>query len=157
MKVTKFFTSFLFFSLLVPQLFALSSRVQAQSYRQELVTASSFMLLQQIPDVFMEDFGKPQPGFRFKIKNVKINNQGNVITVSKGGEIPVTMELLHDSTSCANAVNQVIVGIGGEERAQLSVWNGKQRTGGTLKSVNPGTPVQALAEDNSGPTEWVRV
>ena len=80
-----------------------------------------------------------------------------MITVSRGGEFPVSMDILHDCTSCGNAINQVIVGIGGEERAQISVWNGKQRSGGSVMVVNPGTPVQALAEDNPGRAEWVTV
>lgn len=111
---------------------------------------------EKIPDIFVEDFGGGA-GFRFQIRNVNINHQGNIVIVPKGGEYPVSMEILHDCVSCGNAVNQIIVGLGGEERAQVSVWNGKQRSGGSLKVVNPGSSVAAFAEDNPGSAEWVRV
>lgn len=94
---------------------------------------------------------------RFRIRNVRIDGRGAEVRVPCGGAYQVTFELLHDCRLCGNAVNQVIVGLAGEERAQASVWNGKQRSGGALLSVNAGTPVAALAEDNPGPAEWVTV
>lgn len=121
-----------------------------------VVTIARTPRLEPIPEVFTEPYGGGS-GFRFKIRRVKINNQGKVVTVTKGGELPVTMEMLHDCESCGNAVNQVIVGLGGEKRAQLSVWNGKQRSGGPALVVNPGTSLAAPAEDNPGPAEWVKV
>ncbi|WP_247699117.1 MULTISPECIES: hypothetical protein [unclassified Streptomyces] len=66
----------------------------------------------------------------------------------------VTFDLLHDCSEGGNAVNQVIVGLAGQDRVQASVWNGEQRSGGEVKVVNPGTHVEALAEDNPGPAEW---
>lgn len=74
-----------------------------------------------------------------------------------GGSYELDFDLLHDCPECGNAVNQVIVGLAGQDRAQASVRNGKQRSGGPLHVVNPGTSVAALAEDNPGPAEWVRV
>ncbi|MCQ4200038.1 hypothetical protein ACFWGR_26950 [Streptomyces sp. NPDC060311] len=75
--------------------------------------------------------------------------------------VPPPVYLAHDrqdeSQQCGNAVNQVIVGLAGQDRAQASVWNGKQRSGGGVKVVNPGTRVEALAEDNWGPAQWVNV
>lgn len=106
---------------------------------------------------FTEDFGGPKPGFRYKIKNLKIEGKGNVYETNKGGEISVQMDLLHDCQSCGNAVNQVIVGLSSDDKAQVSVWNGKQRSGGGLKIVNRGTDVEAYAEDNPGKAQWVRV
>ncbi|MDX1958462.1 MAG: DUF255 domain-containing protein [Leptospiraceae bacterium] len=94
---------------------------------------------------------------RFKIRKVNIEHTGNVHTREKGGFVRVSMEILHDCSSCGNSVNQIIVGLGGEAKAQESVWNGKQRSGGALLVVNSGTEVEALAEDNSGPAEWVQV
>ena len=96
-------------------------------------------------------------GFRFKIRNVKIDGEGDTVHVSGGGAHELSFDVLHDCPECGNAVNQVIVGLAGQDRAQASVWNGKQRSGGGLKVVNPGTDVEALAEDNPGPAEWVRV
>lgn len=97
------------------------------------------------------------PGFRFKIRDVRIDGQGDAVRVLGGGSHEVSFDLLHDCQACGNAVNQVIVGLAGEDRAQATVWNGKQRSGGPLKVVNQGTAVQALAEDNRGPAEWVTV
>ncbi|WP_236260603.1 hypothetical protein [Streptomyces tendae] len=96
-------------------------------------------------------------GFRFKIRNVMIDGGADVVHVRGGGSHEVSFDVLHDCSACGNAVNQVIVGLAGQDRAQASVWNGKQRSGGGVKVVNPGTRVQALAEDNPGPAEWVNV
>ena len=40
------------------------------------------------------------------------------------------MEIMHDCQKCGNAINQIIVGIGGEEKAQACVWNGFQSSNG---------------------------
>jgi hypothetical protein len=96
-------------------------------------------------------------GFRFKIRNVNIDGQGETVHVLGGGTYELSFDVLHDCSECGNAINQVIVGLAGQDRAQASVWNGKQRSGGGLKVVNPGTNVAAMAEDNPGPAEWVNV
>ncbi|MEU9186486.1 hypothetical protein AB0D14_18445 [Streptomyces sp. NPDC048484] len=94
---------------------------------------------------------------RFRIRNVRIDGQGDVVKVQGGGSHQLGFDVLHDCSMCGNAVNQVIVGLAGQDRAQASVWNGKQRSGGDLKVVNAGTDVEALAEDNPGPAEWASV
>jgi hypothetical protein len=96
-------------------------------------------------------------GGRFQVKNVNIQNKGNVFTTNKGGRVKVSMDIKHDCSFCGNAVNQIIVGLAGEDKAQESVWNGKQRSGGELKIVNNGTSMVALAEDNEDSAEWVKV
>lgn len=96
-------------------------------------------------------------GFRFRICNVKIDSRADVVHVRGGGSHTVGFDVLHDGWECGNAINQVIVGLAGQDRAQASVWNGKQRSGGGLKVVNAGTHVEAPAEDNPGPAEWVNV
>ena len=96
-------------------------------------------------------------GIRFRIRDVRIDGRANVVRVRGGGSHEVSFDLLHDCSECGNAVNQVIVGLAGQERAQASVWNGKQRSGGGVRVVNAGTRVEALAEDNPGPAEWVNV
>ena len=96
-------------------------------------------------------------GVRFRIRDVRIDGRGDTVRVRGGGSHEVRFDVLHDCRECGNAINQVIVGLAGEERAQASVWNGKQRSGGGLRVVNAGTEVEALAEDNSGPAEWVSV
>lgn len=109
-----------------------------------------------VPAEFTETFGGGG-GIRFRIRNVSIDGVGNVVERRRGGPVWVRMDLLHDCSECGNAVNQVIVGLAGEERAQASVWNGKQRSGGPLVRVNAGSARQALAEDNPGPATWVTV
>ncbi|MBQ0847934.1 hypothetical protein J8N05_06865 [Streptomyces sp. BH-SS-21] len=94
---------------------------------------------------------------RFRIRAVRIDGLGAAVRVRGGGAHRVEFEVLHDCSMCGNAINQVIVGLAGEDRAQASVWNGKQRSGGGLKTVNAGSSVEALAEDNPGPAEWVDV
>ncbi len=108
-------------------------------------------------DMFVEDFGGPKPGFRYKVRNLQIEGGGNIFQTPIGGAFEIEMEVLHDCRSCGNAINQIIVGLSSDEKAQISVWNGKQRSGGPLKFVNPGTSVQCLAEDNEKEAEWVKV
>lgn len=96
-------------------------------------------------------------GFRFRIRDVRIDGRGEAVRVRAGGSYELDLELLHDCPECGDAVNQVIVGLAGQDRAQASVWNGGQRSGGRPHVVNPGTSVEALAEDNPGAAEWVRV
>jgi hypothetical protein len=79
-------------------------------------------------------------GFRFKVRNVKIDGRGDTVRVRGGGPHELSFDVLHDCPECGNAVNQVIVGLAGEDRAQASVWNGKQRSGGGLRVVNPDLP-----------------
>ncbi len=109
------------------------------------------------PDTEMVEPYGGGTGFRFKIRNVKIDGQADVVHVRGGGSHNVTFDVLHDCWECGNAINQVIVGLAGQDRAQASVWNGMQRSGGGLKVVNAGTHVEALAENNPGPAEWVNV
>jgi len=106
--------------------------------------------------VMVEPYGGGS-GFRFKIRDVKIDGVGDTVRVRTGGVHQLSFDLLHDCAECGNAVNQVIVGLAGQDRAQASVWNGKQRSGGGLAVVNPGSDVEALAQDNPGPAEWVSV
>ena len=110
-----------------------------------------------IHDVFIEDFGGPKPGFRYKVRDLKIEGGSNTFQTRGGAEIKVEMEVLHDCQSCGNAINQIIVGLSSDEEAQISVWNGKKRSGGHLMVVNRGTNIECLAEDNKGEAEWVKV
>jgi hypothetical protein len=96
-------------------------------------------------------------GFRFRIRNVQIDGQGDAVRVSGGGSHELSFDLLHDCSECGNAINQVIVGLAGQDRAQASVWNGNRRSGGIARAVNPGSYIEASTEDNPGPAEWVNV
>ncbi|HOV13511.1 MAG TPA: hypothetical protein PK771_04440 [Spirochaetota bacterium] len=112
---------------------------------------------ERINSEFTEYFGGKEPNIRFKTRNLKIENGDNVFKMKKGGTINVTMEILHDCNDCGGSVNQIIVGLGGEDKAQVSVWNGMNRSGGSVMIVNKGTDVQAYCEDNKGAAEWVTV
>ena len=68
-------------------------------------------------------------GFRFKIRNVKIDGQGDTVHVRGGGSHELSLDVLHDCWECGSAINQVIVGLAGEEHAQACVWVGMQRSG----------------------------
>ncbi|MDA0782360.1 MAG: hypothetical protein PQ612_07475 [Rickettsiales bacterium] len=119
--------------------------------------------IEPINDVFVEPFGCPAGsskedcGIRYKVRNVNISGEGNVVYLESGGLFHVTMEILHDCDFCGNAINQIIVGLSSDEKAQISVWNGKKRSGGVMKIVNPKTPVASFAEDNNIEAEWVKV
>lgn len=96
-------------------------------------------------------------GIRFKIRNVKIDGRTNTVLVPRGGTYSVSFDVLHDCSECGSAINQVIVGLAGQDQAQASVWNGMKRSGGKARVVNSGTGIAAAAEDNRGPAEWVNV
>jgi len=107
-----------------------------------------------IPDEFTEIYegGK---GIRFKIKDVSINGKGNIFTTDKGGKVTVALSLFHNCTDCGTSVNQVIVGLAGEDRAQVTIWNGFQFSGGDPKIIEGGEKLSA-GESNTAP-EWVKV
>ncbi len=127
------------------------------SFFAMLLLSSAAFADQSVLDRFTEDFGGPKPGFRYKVRSLSIEGAGNVFQAEPGREVEVEMEVLHDCTSCGNAVNQIIVGLSSDEKAQVSVWNGKKRSGGGVKPVNAGTEVECLAEDNGGEAVWVKV
>jgi formylglycine-generating enzyme required for sulfatase activity len=81
------------------------------------------LINQTIHEQFIEKFGGGQ-GNRFSTRNLRLNGEANQIFLSKGKQIPATLEINHDCPECGTAINQIIVGIGGEEHAQACVWIG---------------------------------
>lgn len=67
---------------------------------------------------------------RFKIRNVIINGQSDQISLAKGGSIQVSLEVYHNCPRCGGALNQVIVGLAGESKAQACVWDGMNYSSG---------------------------
>jgi thiol-disulfide isomerase/thioredoxin len=133
------------------------SKTEAENNSENSVTTKyKGVKIEPVNSHFTEEYGGGE-GFRYKIRNVQINDRGNIFKGKKGGTFQVTMEILHDCGECGNAVNQVIVGLSSDKKAQASVWNGKKRSGGPLMVVNVSTSVEAYAEDNSGQAEWVTV
>ena len=116
--------------------------------------------LEPINSFFIEppkcDFHSDKCG-RYKVRNVNIAGEGNVVYSNSGGFFNVTMEIRHDCKFCGNAINQIIVGLSSDDKAQISVWNGKQRSGGGMRVVNPGTSVASPAHDKFDGAEWVKV
>jgi hypothetical protein len=119
---------------------------------------------ENIPSTFTEPFGCPSDkpkgqdcGIRYQVRNVAINGGGNIFRTKEGGEYNIEMEVLHDCSSCGNAINQIIVGLSTDKDAQVSVWNGKQRSGGNVMVVNSGTEVACYVEDNPNKAQWVKV
>ena len=70
-----------------------------------------------------------EPG-RFTVRNVNLAGQGPVVHLARGGVIEGTLDVRHDCPGCGGAINQVIVGLGGEAQAQACVYNGGARTRG---------------------------
>ena len=119
--------------------------------------ATTVIAEEPISEIFTEDFGGERPGFRYKISNVKIEGGQNSLVSATGGLFNIEMQVLHDCESCGNAINQIIVGLSSDEKAQVSVWNGKKRSGGPTKVVNYGSNLECLAQDNNDKAEWVKV
>jgi hypothetical protein len=107
--------------------------------------------MSQINSEFTEPFGGG-PGIRFQIRGVKIAGNGNTYRSARGGTFPVEMEILHNCTECEDALNQIIVGLAGENQAQVCVWHGTNFSGGRLMQTMDGT----LLENNESP-QWVPV
>lgn len=74
-----------------------------------------------------------EPG-RFQIRNVRIGGQpvGPTAAVSlpSGGRVSVAVDLNHACPSCGASVNQIIVGLAGEARAQACLYSGPSSTYG---------------------------
>ena len=106
---------------------------------------------EQIP--FMNGEWYSEGVYRYRITNVNIEGQGRILTTNRGGVYKVTMDILVDCTNTGETMNQIIVGLGDEDQAQVCVWNGQQRSGGKLWGVE-GEPVY---EHNTDKAEWRKV
>jgi formylglycine-generating enzyme required for sulfatase activity len=87
------------------------------------------LITQKIHDQFVEKFGGGQ-GNRFLTRNLQLSGEGNQIYLNKGGQINATMEINHNCPECGTAINQIIVGIAGENQAQACVWIGGSTSNG---------------------------
>jgi uncharacterized protein YjbI with pentapeptide repeats len=105
---------------------------QAQNYDQALNLTYTPILYEVVPArdaIFTEPFGGGRFN-RFQTRNLNLEQQGNRVAKRAGGQFQVTLEVLHDCPECGGAINQIIVGLGGEEKAQTCVWIGGQSSGG---------------------------
>ena len=69
-------------------------------------------------------------GGRFRIRDVNLGGQGPVLRLPRGGVVSGTATIDHNCTFCGGAINQVIVSLATDSRAQQCVWNGGPSSGG---------------------------
>ena len=115
---------------------------QVQQYRDEITRDEA--ALKQIRDqysllnapiiapsaeVFTEPYGGGA-GIRFRLRNLDLEEQGNALWLRQGGTIDATVELEHDCAECGGAINQIIIGLAGADRAQACIWTGQQSSNG---------------------------
>ncbi len=148
---------------------AAKPKTSQKAAKSKLVTQNKLInqdnLAQGLPSrkgihtTFTEWFTSKTEGVRYKIRNVKLVATNDVVgAFHPGAPVEVSLELLHDCPKCAGAFNQVIAGWAGEKTARISIWNGMQRSGGgTHWTLTRDTGVKVLAENNSGPAEWVTI
>jgi hypothetical protein len=67
---------------------------------------------------------------RFTVRGLALQGEGNVLNLERGGRISAEIDLVHHCPSCGGAINQIIVGLAGEPRAQACVYNGAGVSGG---------------------------
>jgi len=67
---------------------------------------------------------------RFSVRKLNLNAKGASLEIQKGGQISATLQINHNCPDCGGAINQIIVGLAGEERAQACIWNGGQTSRG---------------------------
>ncbi len=91
--------------------------------------APLLVLSQPLNDPFVEPFGGGT-GIRFTVRNLKLNGEGNTLTLAHGSRIEATLEINHDCSECGGAINQIIIGLAGENRAQACVWIGRSSSNG---------------------------
>lgn len=138
-----------------------SGKVNAKQAKQNAQKRAQNAIIDGIHTEFTETFD-PDQGIRYKIRNVKLEGTLEpVAAVPSGAPVHVSLELLHDCPACGNALNQVIVGWGGEKTAQLCIWNGFQRSGGEPTKVHAvglhGEDGYSLGEANPNEAEWVTI
>jgi hypothetical protein len=69
-------------------------------------------------------------GGRFRIRDVNLGGQGAVLRLPRGGTVSGTATVDHNCQFCGGAINQVIISLANDARAQQCVWNGQQSSGG---------------------------
>ncbi|BBD67563.1 hypothetical protein NIES4072_51390 [Nostoc commune NIES-4072] len=63
-----------------------------------------------------------------------LNNQGKVVTVSAGEKLNAFVNYFYNCPTCqSSSINQIIVGIAGEDKAQACIYNGGIKDSGSAK------------------------
>lgn len=67
-----------------------------------------------------------------KLSEFTLNNKGNVVTTAPGEKISVSANYIYDCLECQpGSINQIIVGIAGENSAQACIYNGTIKGSGS--------------------------
>ncbi|MEB3283067.1 MAG: WD40 repeat domain-containing protein [Lyngbya sp.] len=80
-----------------------------------------------------------------KLSEFTLNNKGNVVTTAPGEKISVSANYIYDCPECQpGSINQIIVGIAGENTAQACIYNGSIKGSGSKNfaltaPLEPGT------------------
>jgi hypothetical protein len=79
--------------------------------RQNLLVGNPNSIIALSGEIFSEED-------RFIVRNLNIEDQGDAVWLKSGGTVSATMEINHNCPKCGLAINQIIVGIAGENKAQ---------------------------------------
>lgn len=103
----------------------ISNRVQELRIlrRQNLLVGNPNSIITLSGEIFSEKD-------RFLVRNLSIEDQGNAVWIRSGGTLSATIEINHNCPKCGSAINQIIVGMAGENKAQACVWSGLQTSEG---------------------------
>ncbi|MEZ4264935.1 MAG: DUF4476 domain-containing protein [Myxococcota bacterium] len=67
---------------------------------------------------------------RFTVRGLALQGEGNVLNLERGGQISGQLDFVHHCPGCGGSINQIIVGVAGEDRAQACIYNGGGQSGG---------------------------
>jgi len=87
---------------------------------------------QPINKFFVEKFGGGEY-IRYIAHNLNINNFGNNLLVEEGGSFKMSLKIFYSCQECGGAINQIIVGLAGENKAQKCIWIGGKSSDGWKK------------------------
>jgi WD40 repeat protein len=68
-----------------------------------------------------------------KLTDFTLNNKSNVISVAPGEKINGSANYIYDCPECQGSINQIIVGIVGQNSAQACIYNGSNQESGSSK------------------------
>ena len=84
-----------------------------------------------VNNVYVESFAGGKFD-RYIVRNLNIDNKGNRVVTRKGGRFKATMDIFHSCPECGHAINQIIVGVAGNEKASSCIWSGTKSTRGWM-------------------------
>lgn len=67
---------------------------------------------------------------RFTVRGLALQGEGNVLSLERGGRVNAQVDFAQHCPGCGGSINQIIVGLAGEPRAQACIYNGGGMSGG---------------------------